>query len=96
MSRGFQIPPGPISLAISAKIRAVAGEKRINQITLARATSISATQMSQLWRDEKGFDIEQLDRVCYALDLLLTDVIRDAEQLSRSRFAEPAWVARRA
>ena len=93
MSKGFQIKPGPLSLAISARVRAVAGEKRVKQIELSRATAISPSQISELLSDKKGFDIEQLDRVCFALGLNMTRLIADAEKATGSRHAETDAVA---
>lgn len=96
MSQGTRTPPGPLSRAISARIRATIAERlEVKQGQVAKAAGISASQFSAILNDTKSFELEQLDRVCHALGLRLTDLVRDAEKATGSRHAEQDAVARR-
>jgi len=87
--------PGPLSLQLSAAIRAeIARRHDIKQGTVAKAADISTTQLSQILGDQKQFDIEQLDRVCVALGWKMSDIVRTAEDATRSRHAEKDATAR--
>ena len=87
--------PGPLSLELSAAIRAeIARRHELKQGIVARASDISTAQLSDILTDKKQFDIEQLDRVCFALGWKLGDVVRAAENATESRHAERDATAR--
>jgi len=96
MSKAPRKPPGPLSIELSAAIRAeIARRHDLKQGTVAASADISSTQLSQILADKKQFDIEQLDRVCFALGLPLGDLVRAAEAATPSRHAERDAKARK-
>ena len=88
--------PGPLSRAISARIRAVIAERLdVKQGAVAVASGISKSQMSSILNDKKSFELDQLDRVCFSLRLNLTNEIAAAEEALETRHAGPDAVAKR-
>lgn len=79
---------GPLQAEIAADLRAHVARRQIIQSSLAEAANISQAQMSELLAGKKHMDIEQLDRICFAMDLKLRDVIERAEKATASRHAE--------
>lgn len=91
MSKGTKQPPGPLSQEVAAVLRGELARNKLTQADLATATGISASQMSMILNGTKHADLEQLDRMCYALGKTLAVVVTDASAASSSRFSEPDW-----
>lgn len=84
---------GPLQAEIAADLRAEVARRQVIQSSLAAAADISGAQLSELLAGKKHMDVEQLDRICFALDLKLRDVIERAEKATGSRHAERSATA---
>ena len=91
MSKGMKQPPGLLSQEVAAVLRGQLARKKLTQQELATATGISTSQLSMILNGTKHADLEQLDRMCYAVGLKLADVVKEASGLAGSRFAESGW-----
>ena len=96
MSSAPKPPTGPLSEAVAGILRAERG--RLGDVSLkdlGDAAGISRQQVGLILRGEKQVDVEELDRLCYALGLQLVDVIRNAEAVNtaQSRKVQASWRA---
>lgn len=91
MPSGAKTPPGPFSKEIAAILRAQMARKQLNQIAVAAAVGISQTQLSGILNAKKHVDVEQLDAICEAIGLRLVDVLREADDATKFRQADPTW-----
>lgn len=85
MTRGTKPPPGPLSEAIAAQLRAAKGEHRLSDQKIADVVSMSRGQVNEVLNATKHVDVEQLDRLCAAVGLDLVTVVRKADQTSSGR-----------
>jgi predicted transcriptional regulator len=53
-------------------------DEGVSQSHLGAAVGISQSQMSKYLRGERVLDVDQLDALCFALHLDITEVVRDA------------------
>lgn len=67
---------------------------KVSTTELGAAVGISQSQVSAYINAKKRIDIEELDHLCYAMGLNLTDVIRVAEAETPLRSLAPDWPAR--
>lgn len=95
MPSAAKAPPGALSQEIAASIRAVMGRRGVTKSQLSEAAGISRTQLGAYVNATKQMDIEELDRVCFALGLKLRDVVADAEKVTASRHAEKGSTVRK-
>lgn len=94
MPAAAKAPPGVLSQEIAAIIRAHMGRRGVTRVQLSQAAGVSRTQLGAYVNATKQMDIEELDRVCFALGLKLVEVVAEAETATASRHAEPDAVAR--
>jgi len=85
MPKGRNSQPGAITEAMAHAIRLRMAEVRTNKTRLAEASGIPRTTLGNLVEGTVVFDIEQLDRVCQALNTSIEDVIKT----STERTAQP-------
>lgn len=78
MAKGRNSEPGPITQAIADIINARMGYLRTNKARVAEATGIPRTTLGYIIDGTNVYDIEQLDKVCQALDVEIEDVLEAA------------------
>lgn len=83
--------PGALSKEVAAILRAQIARRSLRQDHLSQAVGISQAQMSGILNGKKLLDIEQLDRICWAIGLKYRDVIAEADDATMSRHAEKDW-----
>lgn len=76
--------PGPLSEAIGRILSDAISSRPVTQVQVAEMAGMSETQFSRTLRGLKVFTLEQLDSVCRALDLSLTEVVSHADNESRA------------
>jgi DNA-binding Xre family transcriptional regulator len=95
MPTGAKPQPGPLTSEIAASLRAHIARKNWKDREVADATGIPASTFSQLMSGHKQIDIEQLDRIAWALHLDIVDVIKAAEDVTHHRQASKGWTTKR-
>ncbi|MBK0420392.1 helix-turn-helix transcriptional regulator [Leucobacter sp. CSA1] len=86
MPSGTSQLPGPISKAVATIIfDSIASHGGLSQAAVARDAGMSTSQLSRVLNGHKVFTLEELDRVCAALGLELSEVVDHADQASRMR-----------
>lgn len=86
MPSGTSHLPGPISKAIAKIIfDAISSHEGLSQAAVARDADMSTSQFSRVLNGHKVFTLEELDRVCAALGLELSEVVDLADRASRTR-----------
>lgn len=83
MSTGKSHLPGPLSAAIARIVQDAIATRGLPQVRVAEAASISASQLSRILSGIKVFTLEELDRVCVALDVDISDVVSQADEETR-------------
>lgn len=83
MPSGKSQLPGPLSEAVASLISDAIERSPMNQATVAENSQMSASQLSRVLSKKKVFTLEELDRVCRALDLDIVTVISIADGASR-------------
>lgn len=91
MPSGTKRAPEALALEISARLREHMARRKISKSALAGAVGISEPQVNKMINGRKDFDIEDLDRICWALGLDLREVINAADEASTSRHIAPGW-----
>jgi transcriptional regulator with XRE-family HTH domain len=91
MPRGAKSDPGLLTNEVAAILRAQMARKQLLQNAIAEEADISQTQLSGILNGHKHIDIEQLDRLCYALGLTLRDVVGEADEATTARYLAPDW-----
>ena len=86
--------PSHYSEAVGNILRARKAFLHVTDVQIAHAVGISRSQVGGILNAEKHVDIEQLDRICYALDLRLADVIKQADEATAGRASSTEWPAR--
>lgn len=76
--------PGPLSRHIATTLIAEIRERGFRQVEIAARAGMSPSQLSRVLSARKVFTIDQLDAVCRALGVPLTQVITDAVQATES------------
>lgn len=86
MSRAAKPAPGPLSLEVASLLRAEMGrQNNLSKSELARRAGLDRTAVSDIVRGLQQADIEQLDAICQALGVTLTDILVKAEQETDAR-----------
>jgi DNA-binding Xre family transcriptional regulator len=80
MPKGTNIKPGELTEGIAHVIRLRMAEVRTNKTRLAGASGIPRTTLGGLVEGTVVFDVEQLDKVCRALNKPIEEVIRTATE----------------
>lgn len=91
MAAGTKPPPGPLSEAIAEILRGQLARKKLTLTAIGAAVEMSRAQVSAVFNAVKHVDVEQLDRICYALSLDMEEVLREADQMAAGRFSEKSW-----
>jgi len=91
MAKGSKPQPGALSHEVAAILRAQMARRTLRQDHLAEAVGLSQSQMSGILKAKKLVDIEELDRICWAIGLKYRDVIAEADKATMSRHAEKDW-----
>lgn len=86
MPAGSKPKPGPFTCEIAAILRAHMARKFVSQTTLAQMINLSSSQLSKMLRGDRNIDLDQLDALCWHLQLCLANVIAEAEAETESRF----------
>lgn len=68
-------PVGPASAAVARRIRAVVEARGLTQRTLSQSTGISVGRINGLLNEAKPWYLEDVVRVCVALDLDMRDLL---------------------
>jgi predicted XRE-type DNA-binding protein len=95
MPSGARTPPGPLTLEIAALLREHIARQQWPQLTIAKAARIPQSTFSDLVNGQKPIDIEQLDRICWAVGYPLEDLVSKAERNTANRQTSKAWRADR-
>lgn len=77
---------------VTAIIRAEMGRHNVSKEAVAGAIGVSPQWFGQLLLDRKQLDVEQLDRIAWALGMSLTEVITQAEKKSEARLVSADWI----
>ena len=91
MAAGSKPAPGPLSEAIAEILRGQQARKKTTAQAISKAVGMSPAQLSGVLNGQKHVDVEQLDRICFALSLDMEAVLREADEMSAGRFSEPGW-----
>lgn len=82
---------GPLTREIASILRAKLARAKISNTELAAAVQISVPQMGRILAGNKQIDIEMLDRICWAVGLVLRDVMREADEETDGRYFDEDW-----
>ena len=83
-------PIGALTLEIASCIRGELARQQLAKTTLADRVGISRAQLNKIVNGKKANDIENLDRIVYALRLDLETVLREADEATPRRHLPPA------
>lgn len=78
MPTGKQSEAGPLARAVAAEIRASMGRRRVSGNQLAELTGISKNYIAKRLRDEASFTLNDVERICEALNESFTQLIAQA------------------
>lgn len=95
MPAGSKPPPGALTQEIAATLRALIARRGLKHGDVARAAVLKPQTFSAIINARKQVDLEQLDRICWALGLDVADVIKKAEKATNHRQASKGWEATR-
>lgn len=95
MPSGARTPPGPLTTEITALLREHIARKKWPNVVVAEAASIAASTFSHLVNGLKPIDIEQLDRICWAVGYPIEELVVKAEQNTRNRQTSKTWTGQR-
>lgn len=95
MPSGARTPPGPLTQEITALVREHIARKKWNYITVAAAAQIAPSTFSAVVNGQKPLDIEQLDRIAWAIGYPLEQLVAQAEKNTANRQTFKAWTAKR-
>lgn len=81
MATAAKIPPRALTVTVMALLRQRMGELMVNYSDVARhgQVEISPEQTRKILKGEKPVTLEELDQICSALQVRLSDVVRRAE-----------------
>ncbi|WP_148666430.1 helix-turn-helix domain-containing protein [Cryobacterium aureum] len=83
MSSGGVTEPGPLTVAVAAILKRAFHQTSVSQEMLGVAVGISQSQLSKYLRGIRVLDVDQLDDLCFALHLDITEVMREAAIVAR-------------
>jgi DNA-binding Xre family transcriptional regulator len=86
MPTGTKPETGELTREIASILRGQLGRKQITNTELANAVSVSVPQMGRILAGNKQIDIELLDKICWAVGLVLREVIREADSETDGRY----------
>lgn len=77
--------PGPLSRHIATTLIAEIRQRGLRQVEIAARAGMSPSQLSRVLAARKVFTIDQLDAVCRAIGVPLTQVITQAVQATEPK-----------
>lgn len=80
MPGGTKPPVGPLAHEVARIIRGHLARIGWTHGELGARVDISASQISRMLRGHRHMDVDQLDRICTALNLRVVDVLSEAER----------------
>lgn len=92
---GAKPKPGPLTAELSALLREHIARTKWSYTTIAQATDMPLSTFSAVVNGHKQIDIEQLDKICWAVSLDVVDLIKQAEETTRYRQAAKTWRVKR-
>lgn len=95
MPSGARTPPGPLTNEITALLREHIARKKWSYVAVAEAAKIPTSSFSHIVNGRKPIDIEQLDRICWAIGYPLEELVKKAEANTANRQTSKTWVAGR-
>lgn len=95
MPSGARTPPGPLTQEITALVREHIARKQWSYVAVAEAANIPASSFNDIVNGRKPIDIEQLDRIAWAIGYAIDELVRKAEENTRNRQTFKSWPARR-
>lgn len=91
MATGTKREPSPLTKEIAAILREKMAREGIKDQALADATGMSRGQVQKIRTGIKQIDVDDLDRMCFAVGLVFLDVVRRADAATASRHIERVW-----
>jgi plasmid maintenance system antidote protein VapI len=95
MPTGARTRPGPLTQEITALLREHIARKKWSYVAVADAAKIPTSTFGDLVNGRKPIDIEQLDRICWAVGYGIEELVAKAEQNTANRQTSKTWPARR-
>lgn len=95
MPSGARTPPGPLTQEITALVREHIARNKWNYVTVAAAARIPASTFNAIVNGHKPIDVEQLDRIAWAIRYPLEELVAKAEQNTANRQTFKTWTAER-
>jgi DNA-binding Xre family transcriptional regulator len=95
MPSGARTPPGPLTHEITALLREQIARKKWSYVTVAEAAKIPTSSFNDAVNGRKPIDIEQLDKICWAIGYPIEDLVRKAEENTSNRQTSKTWPATR-
>lgn len=93
MTRGTKPKPSLLTQEVAGILRGQLGRKRLTQAQVAVAAQISTTQLSGIFNGTKSIDLDQLDRICWAIGLEPNEVLEEAVGETVERHLEDEWTS---
>lgn len=91
MPGGSKGAPGLLSKEIAEILRAQKGRLRVTDQQIADAANMSRGQVQAVLNATKHVDVEQLDRICWALGLVFKNVLVEADKAASRRQSDDGW-----
>lgn len=94
MAKGTKPEPGMLTKEIAAQLRAQVARRQLTQTYVAEESGLSQSRLSELLNGRKQIDVEELDRICYAIGLNMATVLTDADEATSARYLDPDWTVK--
>jgi len=94
MAGGYKSAPGPLTQEIAAIIREKMARDNIKDGQLSAAVGearLSRPQINKIRLGQKQIDVEDLERICWALGLDFLAVLAQADAATPNRHVVPEW-----
>jgi transcriptional regulator with XRE-family HTH domain len=78
MPTGKQSKSGALARSVSAEVRAILARQRLSGKELARISGISQSYIAKRLRDEAPFTLNDIEKICLALNEDFTSVMLNA------------------
>lgn len=95
MPSGARTPPGPLTEEITALLREQIARMKWSYVAVAEAAKIPRSSFNDVVNGRKPMDIEQLDRIAWAVGYAVEELVRKAEENTKNRQTSKTWAARR-
>lgn len=94
MAGGTKSAPGPLTREIAALLHDKMARKGVNDLALSNAIGadrISRPQVQKIRKGLKRVDVEDLERMCWALGVDFLDLLKQADDATSTRHIDPEW-----